>query len=168
MGRCSRPEPSIRNSPEGDLDMYQFERIASSLPPYPLRDPQAETPLDPIRVVDFSHFVAGPYASMVLGDLGADVIKVEAPKGEDFRHYPPFDPQLPLQGAPYLWSNRNKRSIAIDLKSEAGLRIVRELIAGADVVIENFSTGVMERLGLGYETCKGLNPRLVYCSISAY
>jgi len=148
--------------------MYQFDRIAESLPEHPPRSAEAETPLGPLLVVDFSHFVAGPYASMLLADMGADVIKIEAPKGEDFRHYPPFDPQLPLQGAPYLWSNRNKRSIALDLKSEAGIRIARGLIAKADVVLENFSTGVMERLGLGYNACRAINPRLVYCSVSAY
>ncbi|MFJ1259373.1 CaiB/BaiF CoA transferase family protein [Cupriavidus sp. CuC1] len=149
--------------------MYQFDRIAERLPTRPPRDPQAEAPLKSIRVVDFTHFVAGPYATMLLADLGADVIKLEAPgKGEDFRHYPPSDPKLPLQGAPYLWTNRNKRSVAIDLKSADGRRIARELVDKADVVVENFSTGVMARFGLDFEQCRERNPRLIYCSVSAY
>jgi len=125
--------------------------------------------LEGIRVVDFSHFVAGPLATMTLGDFGADVIKIEAPKkGDDFRYYPPSDPQLQAQGAPYLWTNRNKRSLALDMKSAAGLEVAKALIETADVLVENFSTGVMARFGLDYETCRKLNPRLVYCSVSAY
>jgi len=122
-----------------------------------------------IRVIDFTHFVAGPLATMTLADFGADVIKVEAPKkGEDFRYYPPADPELEGQGAPYLWANRNKRSLGLDMKSAAGLEVAKALIESADVLVENFSTGVMERFGLDYETCRKINPRLVYCSVSAY
>ena len=125
--------------------------------------------LEGIRVVDFSHFVAGPMATMTLGDFGADVIKIEAPKkGDDFRYYPPSDPQLPAQGAPYLWANRNKRSLGLDMKSAAGLEIAKALIETADVLVENFSSGVMARFGLDYETCRKINPRLIYCSVSAY
>ena len=133
--------------------------------------PAAKGPgvLDGIRVIDFTHFVAGPLATMTLADFGADVIKVEAPgKGDDFRYYPPADPELPAQGAPYLWTNRNKRSIGLDMKSPQGLEVAKALIADADVLVENFSTGVMERFGLDYETCRQINPRLVYCSVSAY
>ena len=125
--------------------------------------------LEGIRVVDFSHFVAGPMATMTLGDFGADVIKIEAPKkGDDFRYYPPSDPQLPAQGAPYLWANRNKRSLGLDMKSAAGLEVAKALIETADVLVENFSSGVMARFGLDYETCRKINPRLIYCSVSAY
>jgi len=125
--------------------------------------------LSGVRVVDFTHFVAGPLATMTLADFGADVIKVEAPgKGDDFRYYPPVDPELPAQGAPYLWTNRNKRSIGLDMKSPHGLAIAKQLIEQADVLVENFSTGVMERFGLDYEACREINPRLIYCSISAY
>lgn len=125
--------------------------------------------LDGIRVVDFTHFVAGPLATMTLADFGAEVIKVEAPiKGDDFRYYPPADPELPAQGAPYLWTNRNKRSIGLDMKTRAGLEVAKALIASADVLVENFSTGVMERFGLDYEACRALNPGLIYCSVSAY
>jgi crotonobetainyl-CoA:carnitine CoA-transferase CaiB-like acyl-CoA transferase len=138
----------------------------------PVREAPAqprESAVSGLKVVDFSHFIAGPLATMILGDFGADVIKIERPgRGEDFRYYPPLDPALPAQGGPYLWSNRNKRSLALDIKTEEGVRVALELIATADVVVENFSSGVMERLGLGYERCAELNPRLIYCSISAY
>ena len=139
---------------------------------FPVHRPRpvgAPLPLAGIRVVDFTHFIAGPLATMILADMGADVIKVEAIGGGDaYRYYPPAHPDDPTLGAPYLWCNRNKRSIALDLKSAEGQQIARELIAVADVVAENFSTGVMDRLGLGYEACKALNPKLIYASVSAY
>ncbi len=146
-----------------------FDQVRINELPEQKRAPnQAEGVLSGIRVVDFTHFVAGPLATMTLADFGADVIKVEAPKGDDFRFYPPMDPELHAQGAPYLWTNRNKRSIALDMKSAAGLEVAKALIESADVLVENFSTGVMERFGLDYEACRKLNPRLVYCSVSAY
>ena len=119
-------------------------------------------------MVDFTHFIAGPLATMILADMGADVIKIEAPgRGDDLRRYPPVHPDL-KQGAPFLWTNRNKRSVALDLKSAEGLQIVRELIATADVVVENFSGGVMRRLGLDYDQCRKISPEIIYCSVSAY
>jgi crotonobetainyl-CoA:carnitine CoA-transferase CaiB-like acyl-CoA transferase len=149
--------------------MFQKERIEAELPLHEARPPGAPTALDGLRVIDFSHFVAGPLTTMVLGDLGANVIKVEVPgRGDEFRQYPPIDADMPLQGAPFIWANRNKRSLALDLKSPEGAAIARELIAAADVLVENFSTGVMLRLGLDYETCAAANPRLIYCSMSAY
>jgi crotonobetainyl-CoA:carnitine CoA-transferase CaiB-like acyl-CoA transferase len=126
----------------------------------------AETPLTDLRVVDFTHFIAGPFCTMILADFGAEVIKIESPDGGDgFRQYPPFRDG---EGAPYLWTNRNKESVALDLKTAAGRDVALALMEKADVVVENFSTGVMQRLGLGYETVKARNPRVVYCSISAY
>jgi len=126
----------------------------------------AETPLSAIRVVDFTHFIAGPYCTMILADFGAEVLKIESADGGDgFRHYPP---RIGDEGVPYLWTNRNKSSIALDLKTEAGRQIALELVDKADIVVENFSTGVMERLGLDYERVAARNPRLIYCSISAY
>lgn len=149
--------------------MFQFEKIAELLPPHVNRDPGADTAIGPIRVIDFSHFIAGPLATTLLADFGADVIKIEAPgKGEDFRYFPPVDPKLAAQGAPFLWTNRTKRSVGIDLKQAQGVEIVRELVATADVLVENFSTGVMQRFGLDYEQCKAINPNLIYCSVSAY
>lgn len=139
---------------------------------FPLHQPRpggAPLALEGVRVIDFTHFIAGPFATMIMADMGAEVIKVEATgRGDEFRYYPPRHPDDPTLGAPYLWANRNKRSIAIDLKSAEGVAIARELIATADVVAENFSTGVMARFGLDYEACRKLNPKIVYCSMSAY
>lgn len=145
-----------------------LENFASEFPEHTPRTGGAPHPLDGTLVVDFSHFIAGPMATMILADMGAQVVKVEAPaRGDDLRRYPPMHPQLD-QGAPFMWSNRNKKSVALDLKSPEGLELVRQLIRKADVLVENFSSGVMGRLGLDYETCRALNPRLVYCSVAAY
>ena len=149
--------------------MLQKEHIENMLPQGQARPADRPLPLAGVRVIDFSQFVSGPMATLILADLGADVIKVESTAGGDsFRKYPPIDADLPTQGAPFLWTNRNKRSLAVDLKRPQGVELLRQLVAQADVIVENFSTGVMERLGLGYETCAALNPRLVYCSVSAY
>jgi crotonobetainyl-CoA:carnitine CoA-transferase CaiB-like acyl-CoA transferase len=124
-------------------------------------------PLAGIRVVDFSRVLAGPFCTMFLGDLGADVIKVEHPaSGDDTRAWgPPF---VDGESAYYLSINRNKRSIAVDLKAGAGRRIARELVQRSDVVVENFRPGTMDRLGLGYDDLTALNPGLVYCAVSAF
>jgi len=125
-----------------------------------------ETPLTDLLVVDFTHFIAGPFCTMILADFGAEVVKIESPEGGDaFRQYPPHRDG---EGAPYLWTNRNKESVALDLKTEAGRDLALALMEKADVVVENFSTGVMQRLGLDYETIKARNPGVIYCSISAY
>jgi crotonobetainyl-CoA:carnitine CoA-transferase CaiB-like acyl-CoA transferase len=121
------------------------------------------TPLEGIRVVEFVHMVMGPSCGLVLGDLGAEVIKVEpAPEGDNTR-------RLIGSGAGY-WPtyNRNKKSLAVDLKSPEGMAIVRKLVASADVVTENFRPGAMDKLGLGYEDAKALNPRVVYCSMKGF
>jgi len=124
-------------------------------------------PLEGVRVLDLSRVLAGPYATMVLGDLGADVLKVEHPeRGDDTRHWgPPF---AGSESAYFLSINRNKRSIGIDLKDPDGLERVEKLAAGADVVIENWRRGALEKLGLGYEKLKRANPDLVYCSITGF
>ena len=124
-------------------------------------------PLAGIRVVDLTRVMTGPYCTMMLGDLGADVIKIEHPgKGDDTRAWgPPF---INGEAAYYLSVNRNKRSIAIDLKSEAGKEIVWKLIDGADVLVENFSPGTVGRLGFGWEAVHARNPRLVMASISGF
>ena len=145
-----------------------LDNIEQDFPAHSPRPQGAPHPLQGLRVVDFSHFIAGPLATMILADMGAEVIKVEAPgRGDDLRRYPPVHPQLD-QGAPFLWSNRNKKSVALDLKAPGGIALARDLIAKADVLVENFSSGVMERLGLGHEACLALNPKLVYCSVAAY
>ena len=130
--------------------------------------------LEGIRVLDLTRAMAGPFCTMMLGDLGADVIKVERPgRGDESRGWgPPFvgKPYGPYPGesAYFLSANRNKRSITVNLKSEAGVRIIRELTAKSDALVENFRTGVLDGMGLGYEQLLAVNPGLVYCSISGY
>ncbi|KAA6133471.1 CaiB/BaiF CoA transferase family protein [Cupriavidus cauae] len=119
-----------------------------------------------LRVVDFSHVLAGPVCTMMLADMGADVIKVEPPGGELGRQIGP--PWIAGESAVYLSVNRNKRGIALDLKCADGREVARRLIQGADVVVENFRPGVMQALGLDYDTLARSNRKLVYCSISAY
>ena len=122
--------------------------------------------LEGIKVVDFSKVLAGPLCAQYLGDLGADVIKVEPFKdGDDTRRWPPFRGD---DGTVFLSCNRNKRSIALDLKSPQGREIARKLVRGADVVVESFGPGVAKRLGIDYDTLPAENPRLVYCSISGF
>lgn len=119
-----------------------------------------------IRVLDLSRLLPGPFCSLILADLGADVIKVEDPKGGDYlRWAPPYQKSL---GAMFCALNRNKKSIAIDLKRTDGVALFRQLATTADVVLESFRPGVMDRLGVGYEALKALNPGLVYCAISGY
>jgi crotonobetainyl-CoA:carnitine CoA-transferase CaiB-like acyl-CoA transferase len=118
----------------------------------------AKLPLSGVRVIEFTHMVMGPAAGLMLADLGADVIKIEPAEGDSTR-------QLPGSGAGYFpMYNRNKRSLCVDLKSPAGKAAVLQLIDGADVVIENFRPGTMERLGFGYAALSARNPRLIYCS----
>lgn len=124
-------------------------------------------PLAGVRVLDFTQMLSGPFATQQLGDLGAEIIKVEAPViGDDSRHY--TTTSLAGECAFYLSTNRNKRSIELDLKNPSGLMIARELASHVDIVIENFSNGVADRLGVGYKQLSAENPRLVYCSISGY
>ena len=118
-----------------------------------------------LKVVDFSQGISGPLAGMQFGDLGADVIKVEPPEGDWMRQTPPFKGG---EGALHLHLNRNKRSIAVDLKTPEGLALAKQLVSKADVVIEGYRPGVMGRLGLDYATLSKDNPKLVYCSISGY
>jgi crotonobetainyl-CoA:carnitine CoA-transferase CaiB-like acyl-CoA transferase len=124
-------------------------------------------PLEGVRVLDLSRVLAGPYATMVLADLGADVVKVEHPeRGDDTRHWgPPF---AGGESAYFLSVNRNKRSIGVDLKDPEGLERVRRLAAGADVLIENLRRGALERFGLGYEALREINPDLIYCSVTGF
>ena len=126
-----------------------------------------DLPLSGYRVLDLSRILAGPFGAMMLGDQGAEVIKVERPgTGDDTRTWgPPF---AGGESAYYLCCNRNKKSIAVDLKSPAGVNVVRELAKVSDVLIENFTPGLMKKFGLDYETLREINPRLVYASISAY
>ena len=122
--------------------------------------------LDKIKVVDLTRTLAGPFCTMLMGDMGAEVIKIEEPTGGDeTRHWTPF---VNGESTQFLTFNRNKRSLAVDLKEPDGLKIVKDLAADADVMIESFRAGTLERLGLGYEEIKKINPGVVYCSISGY
>ncbi len=124
-------------------------------------------PLSGLKVIELCHVMAGPACGVMLADMGADVIKVEkVPGGDDTRHFTP--PTIGEEAAAFMMMNRNKRGIAVDLKSEDGKRVLRRLLQDADVVTENYRRGVMERMGLSYETLKRDNPRLIYCSISGF
>lgn len=123
-------------------------------------------PLAGVKVLDFSRILSGPYASMVLADLGAEVIKIEPiEKGDETRNFPPFQGNLSHY---YVALNRSKQSIALDLKSAEGTNIAKRLAAQSDIVLENFRPGVMDRLGLGYDVLRADNPGLIYCSISGF
>ncbi|PWA09217.1 formyl-CoA transferase [Pueribacillus theae] len=125
------------------------------------------TPLEGIKVLELARTLAGPVTGQLLGDLGADVIKVEQPNiGDESRRFSP--PDWDGESCYFLSSNRNKRSITVDLKSEKGKKIIYELVKKSDVLIENFRTGAQEKLGIDYETLKKINPRLVYVSISGF
>ena len=122
--------------------------------------------LDGLKVVDLTSHVSGPYCTMLLADLGADVIKVERPgAGDDARRMPPF---VGGEGAPFMLINRNKRSLVLDLKAPSDLALCRALAAQADVVTENFKPGTMAQLGLGYQALSAANPRLIYAAISGF
>jgi len=123
-------------------------------------------PLAGVRVIDFTRVLAGPAASLALADMGAEVFKIEPPgSGDETRSFPPIRDG---ESHYYLAVNRGKKSIVVDLKSEEGLALVKDLAARCDVLVENYRPGVMERLGLGWEELHKLNPRLIYCSISGF
>jgi crotonobetainyl-CoA:carnitine CoA-transferase CaiB-like acyl-CoA transferase len=122
--------------------------------------------LEGIRVLDFSRLLPGPYCSLLLSDLGADVVKIEEPGSGDYaRWYPPM---VGDTSGSFAALNRDKRSVSVNLKSPAGVAVVRRLAERADVVLESFRPGVMDRLGIGYTALSGANPRLIYCAISGY
>src|SRR5262249_20227089 len=123
-------------------------------------------PLAGIRVIDMTRVLAGPFCGMALGDMGAEVIKVEEPgKGDDTRGWPPF---AGGESTYFLSVNRSKKSLNLNLKALEGQDILRRLVARSDVLLENFRQGTMERLGFGYEALRAGNPRLVYCAISGF
>src|SRR6187401_3313539 len=124
-------------------------------------------PLKGIKVIELAQIMAGPTCGMLLADMGADVIKVEKlPGGDDTRSY--GEPSIKGESAAFMILNRNKRGIAVNLKTHGGLEVVKRLLADADVVTENYRKGTLEKLGLGYDVLQKLNPRLVYCAISGY
>ena len=122
--------------------------------------------LDKVKVVDLTRTLAGPFCTMLMGDMGAEVVKIEEPvHGDETRDWTPF---VNGESTQFLTFNRNKRSLAVNLKEPEGLKIVKDLAADADVMIESFRAGTLERMGLGYEEIEKINPGVVYCSISGY
>lgn len=127
--------------------------------------------LDDIRIIDFSHVLAAPFSTMILGDLGAEVIKIEPPFGDDSREFGPFIKESKgdnKQSGYFISINRNKKSLSVDLKTEEGKEIVKDLISTADVVIENFRPSTMEKLGFSYKDVKNIKDDIIYCSISGF
>ncbi|MFY9210522.1 MAG: CoA transferase [Aestuariivita sp.] len=123
-------------------------------------------PLAGMKVIELAHIMAGPVCGMMLADMGADVIKVEKPDGDDTRRFLP--PDIKGESAAYLMMNRNKRGIALNLKDPDAIAVLRKMLDSADVVIENYRHDTMEKLGLGYESLRQSNPKLVYCAISGF
>ena len=123
--------------------------------------------LQGVRIVDLTQHLAGPFCTMLLADMGAEVIKVEPPWGDASRTSPQY-PSIEGQNAYFMFVNRNKRSVVLDLKSEEGVQVLKRLVHDSDVVIENFRPGVMDRLGIGYESLRDVNPGVVYASISGF
>jgi crotonobetainyl-CoA:carnitine CoA-transferase CaiB-like acyl-CoA transferase len=124
-------------------------------------------PLTGLKVIDLTHVMAGPTCTLMLADMGADVIKIEkSPQGDDTRRMIP--PKVGEEAASFLMMNRNKRGIVLDLKTAGGAAILRRLLKTADVLVENFAPGVLERLGFGYEELKKDHPALIYCSLSGF
>jgi crotonobetainyl-CoA:carnitine CoA-transferase CaiB-like acyl-CoA transferase len=127
---------------------------------------RSHKPLAGVRVLDLTRVLAGPFASMMLGDMGADVVKVEETgKGDDTRKWPPF---VGGEASYFMSVNRAKKSLTLNLKAPAGVAILKRLAAKSDVLLENFRTGTMEKLGVGYATLRRANPRLIYCAISGF
>ena len=124
-------------------------------------------PLEGVRVLDLTQIMAGPYCAMTLGDMGADVVKVEKPNGGDDarRMGPPF---IEGESAAFLGINRNKRSVVVDMRTDDGREIVQELARRSDILIQNFRPGSLERMGLGYEQVREINPAIIYCTISGF
>jgi formyl-CoA transferase len=140
----------------------------TEMPPEPLASgsPDRTGPLAGVRVLDFTRVLAGPFSTMLLGDLGAEVIKVERRgKGDDSRY---SGPKANGESTHFMTANRNKKSVVLDLKNPEGVRVARELAAKCDVLVENFRPGVMDRLGLGHEVLRSDNPGLIFCSISGF
>lgn len=123
-------------------------------------------PLEEIKIIDLTRVLAGPYATMILGDLGADIIKIEIPDiGDDARHFGPFKNG---ESAYFMSLNRNKKSMTLNLKTEKGKEILLDLVKQSDIIVENFRPGTMEKLGIGYEKIKEINPKIIYAAASGF
>jgi len=127
---------------------------------------QATAPLDGVRVLDLTQFLAGPYCTQILGDLGAEVIKIEPPAGDSSRAVPPH--YIAGDSAYYLSTNRNKQTAVLDLRDDSDREVLHELLRTCDIVVENYRPGVMDRLGFAYESISAMRPEIVWCSISGF
>ena len=123
-----------------------------------------------IKVVDFTHVLAGPFSTYQLAVMGADVIKIEPPHNPDMMRPLGYDDEMGAagRGTQFICQNANKRSLCVDLNTDAGIEIVKKLISDADVVVENYRAGVLDRKGLGYDEISALNPGVIYCSITGF
>ena len=151
----------------------RFSRDRSHLDPPPWASPMESQPTGPLtgfRIIDVTHAAAGPYATLMLADLGADVIKVEPPRGEIIRFLGPFHPddEAKAYGARFAFRNRNKRSFVLDLATEDDREVFLRLVETADGLVENMRAGVLDRLGVGWDVCRARNPRLVYVAIRGF
>jgi crotonobetainyl-CoA:carnitine CoA-transferase CaiB-like acyl-CoA transferase len=131
-----------------------------------MADAEERGPLAGMRVVELAHIMAGPACGLMLADLGAEVVKVEKPEGDDSRRFLP--PEVNGESAAFMMMNRNKRGVALDLKQAEARAVLRRMLREAHVVVENYRIGTMEKLGLGYETLRQDNPKLIYCAISGF
>src|SRR5690348_2857667 len=129
---------------------------------------EIQGPLKGLIVADFTQLAQGPWATQMLGDMGADIVKIEPPKGDWMRNYAYGNIYPEGESISFLSFNRNKRSIVLALKTPKGLEVAKKIIAKADIVIENFRPGVMDRLGIGYDNLKKINPGIIFCSSSGY
>jgi crotonobetainyl-CoA:carnitine CoA-transferase CaiB-like acyl-CoA transferase len=129
---------------------------------------EVQGPLKGLIVADFTQLAQGPWATQMLGDMGADIIKIEPPQGDWFRHYAYGNLYPQGESISFICFNRNKRSIVLDLKTKKGKAAALKIVAKADIVVENFRPGVMDRLGIGYEVLKAINPKIIYCGSSGY
>jgi len=158
MTRYDHPTDDTQHSPAGQPRTDGSQRVAPSLLP------GAEgRPLSDVTVLELGHIIAGPFCSMLLADLGAEVIKVEHPEGGDA-----VRDSSAVGNSSFNYVNRNKLGVTLDLKSEEGSAVFADLVAEADVLIENFAAGTADRLGVGYDDLKGINEELVYCSIKGF
>ncbi|MBI3636210.1 MAG: CoA transferase, partial [Candidatus Rokubacteria bacterium] len=154
----------IRNTVDGRTRLTATGRQGSR--PSRFSKPRVQRPLEGVRVLDLTRVLAGPFGAMMLADMGADVVKIEEPgKGDDTRKWPPF---VGGEATYFMAVNRGKRSVTLNLKSPLGVGLLKKLVAKSDVLMENFRTGTMEKLGLGWAALRTVNPRLVYCSISGF
>ena len=131
----------------------------------PIRTGQARGPLSGVRVLDLSAYIAGPYGCTLLADMGADVIKIEPPVGDNLRKYPST---LAAESRAFLGVNRSKRGLVLDLKKSEGLQVLHKLLESADVLVHNFRPSVPARLGIAYEQFQATHPRLIYCVVNGY